>query len=549
MALGLTRLAASDRGHAAEGTDALRALRGRRRSRRLAGFDRFDAFYQAYITALFAGVAVLAGSTYVGSGAIAESTSDRIASDGPAVLGLVVAVALLLALRSGSRGGPMAVEAPDVQHVLLSPVDRGVAVAGPALRQLRFAAFAAVVAGLVAGQLAGRRLDGGVIPWAISGAGFALVLVGLAVGVAWIAAGRRLHRHLATVLGLVVVGWALGDLAGAAPEAPTSFVGEIGLWPLELDGWALLALPLALVLLLVGLRGLGGVSLEDARTRSALVGELRFAATMRDLRTVIVLRRRLAQERPRPRPWLPAGRLGGHTVVARRGWRALDRTPAGRLLRMGALGVIAALAAVAVYDGAAAMVVVSGLAAYVAGLDAVEPLAQEVDHPTVLELTPVDEGAVMLRHLLVPALTMVGVALVGLLAVLATQPTGEGLAVAAVAIVPAALAGTAGAAISTLKDAKSDEGQSDLALMVPPEAAGARVLYQAVWPPAVATAGFIPVLVAGIAARGGDPAVDAALTATFFVLLLVGLVAGWVRMRADIRAWMRQAMEQPQGGR
>src|SRR4051794_41361499 len=38
------------------------------------------------------------------------------------------------------------------------------------------------------------------------------------------------------------------------------------------------------------------------RSRTELVGQLRFAVTLQDLRTVLVLRRQLAQERPRARP-------------------------------------------------------------------------------------------------------------------------------------------------------------------------------------------------------------------------------------------------------
>ena len=47
---------------------------------------------------------------------------------GPAIVGLVAAVAAAMGLRSGSHGGPLVFEAADVQHVLLAPVDRGTVV-------------------------------------------------------------------------------------------------------------------------------------------------------------------------------------------------------------------------------------------------------------------------------------------------------------------------------------------------------------------------------------------------------------------------------------
>src|SRR4029453_5278654 len=80
----------------------------------------------------------------------------------------------------------------------------------------------------------------------------------------------------------------------------------------------------------VGLRRLGSLSLEAAERRTGLVGQLRFAVTVQDLRTVIVLRRQLAQDRPRNRPWLA---LPGRNrfVVWRRGWHGLLRFPVARL--------------------------------------------------------------------------------------------------------------------------------------------------------------------------------------------------------------------------
>ena len=52
------------------------------------------------------------------------------------------------------------------------------------------------------------------------------------------------------------------------------------------------------------MRLVAGSSLEAAERRTELVGQLRFAVTLQDLRTVLVLRRQLAQERPRSRPWI-----------------------------------------------------------------------------------------------------------------------------------------------------------------------------------------------------------------------------------------------------
>jgi hypothetical protein len=522
--------------------EGLRELRARRTRRRTAEVHWIDAFYQAYLTAVLGGLAILAASGWIGDEPVSASGAADVVRLGPATLGVLGALALAIGLRSGSRGGPLAIEEAELRLALLAPVPLGPALRSPALRQLRFLLFVAGVVGAIVGQLALRRLDGNPVAWISCVALWAVAVASLAVGIAWIAAGRRVPRPWATAVGSGLVGWAVADLAGVAPTSPTTLLGQVAVWPLDSAWWGILPLACAPVALVVGLRSLGGISLEQAQRRSALVGQLRFAATMRDLRTVLVLRRQLAQERPRSSPWLRWHRPG-RSAVRMRGWRSLARTPGARLLRLAALGAVAALAARGAWDGSTPLVLVAGIAAYLAALDAVEPLAQEVDHPSVVALATVERGAVLLRHLLVPAVTMVGVGLVGVAAVAVTRPGSDGLAVALVAAAPAALAACAGAVISTVKGAP-DQVPSGSSMLVPPEAAGMRMVFQAVWPPAVATIGFLPVLVARSAAdQGASPAAAAAAT-TILPIIVVALTAGWVRVRDDLHAWFARAMEQ-----
>ena len=150
---------------AAQSAVVIGDLRRARRRQRVAAIHWVDALYQVYITALVAVVAVVFLSGYVGDTKIDAEAVDRLAESGPAVLGLVVAVALFVGLRSGSRGGPLALERADVRHVLLAPVDRAVALRGPALRQLRFLVAAGAGVGAATGQLALRRLPGNPAEW------------------------------------------------------------------------------------------------------------------------------------------------------------------------------------------------------------------------------------------------------------------------------------------------------------------------------------------------------------------------------------------------
>jgi hypothetical protein len=90
-----------------------------RRSRRLAEVDVFERLYNAYLTAIAVVVVVLAGAAVVGDRPVGPATLGRIERDGPAVVGAVLVLALVVGLRSGRRGGPLTLEAPFVTHVLL----------------------------------------------------------------------------------------------------------------------------------------------------------------------------------------------------------------------------------------------------------------------------------------------------------------------------------------------------------------------------------------------------------------------------------------------
>src|SRR5690606_5620745 len=116
---------------------------------------------------------------------------------------------------------------------------------------------------------------------------------------------------------------------------PASTFGDLALWALHFEPVGLVPVFLGIAVLAVGFGLLGRASLEAAERRSSLVGQLRFAATMQDLRTVVVLRRQLAMELPRLRPWVRLRVRGtGRLPVFTRGVRGVLRWPAARLARM-----------------------------------------------------------------------------------------------------------------------------------------------------------------------------------------------------------------------
>jgi hypothetical protein len=411
----------------------------------------------------------------------------------------------------------------------------------PAIRQLRFLLFVGTIVGAIGGVLAGHRLPETVAAWAACGALFGVTTVALGYGTALVASGLKMKSWVGSALALALVTAAMLGALQPGRQAGAVF-GSIALWPLEFVPLGLIEIVLAIGAAALGLQLVGNVSVEAAERRSTLVGQLRFAATLQDVRTVIVLRRQLAMELPRVRPWV---RVPVHGVdrfpVWTRGVRGIFRWPAARAARLVLLGVIAGLAMRAAWTGTTPLVIVAGLALFIAGLDAVEPLAQEIDHPSRRDSVPLDDGWVEIRHIPVAVVSMLWVCLAGAIAAVIAGPSGAAVEIAAACLVPAALGAVAGATVSVVAGAPSAGG--DGWSLLPPEVAGMRLAFRTGWPPALAVIGTLPVLAARTAARNGVSAPQAALASGAGVLILFVLVCGWVRVRSRIHGWWRAQME------
>ena len=72
------------------------------------------------------------------------------------------------------------------------------------------------------------------------------------------------------------------------------------------------------------------------------------------------------------------------------GHPALARLAVGRVA---ALGAVAGLCAYGTWRGTTPLIIVAGIALFIAALDAIEPLAQEVDHPDRAQGVPVERGS------------------------------------------------------------------------------------------------------------------------------------------------------------
>jgi hypothetical protein len=398
-----------------------------------------------------------------------------------------------------------------------------------AVRQLRGVVLVPAVIGAVAGNVAASRLGGERAEWLAAGAAFGALASFSVWGAALVASGARLRVRHANAIGGLLVAWALVDVVGEHASSPTAQVARVAVWPLTSSAFVALGVVVPLALVGLGLIRIGHASLEPLRERARLIGELRFAATLQDMRSVIVLHRELAQELPRARPWWQRHSHRGGPCW-QRDWRGLARWPVSRILRTVVLAAVVALSAVGLWHGVDALVLLAGITLFLVGVDAVEGLAQETDHPERPEQYPVVWGELVIAHLLAPAVILLGLALVALLASAAITGSAADLAVAAITVVPAALAGVVAAGLSVVIGAPPPTLYLDFGF---PELTTLWLVFRQVLAPLLVVIAFVPIVVAhhAFTDQGSGAAVGAALTAALGSGILVIGASVWLRSR------------------
>jgi len=502
---------------------ALADLRRARRRNRLRTVHWIDALYRVYLTGLATFSAVIVTSGLFPDQELSDDAVQRALDVGPAWFGVAVAVLIAVGLRSGSRGGPLTLEAATVHHELLAPVDRAAALRTPAWKQLRFLVFTASIVGAILGNLASHRLPVDPLPAAAATALATSLGVAIAVGAAQFAGGRSIPRAAANLAGAALIGWSLADAFGAWATSPLTLLGGVAFWPLDVAPVTFAAPLLAAAAVAAGMGNLGGLSLEAARRRAGLVSQLRFAVTLQDVRTVVLLRRQLSQEKPRTRPWVRLGRRSRVPPVWRRDLQGYLRFPLVRFARMALLGAVAGAALGGMWRGTAPLFVVAGLALFVAAYDTVEPLAQEVDHPTRWDGLHGDPGRLLVMHLPPAVIAMALVCGMAALTALAFVPATVVTELFVVVFLPVAGAAVVGAAVSTALSgadlSKLNALGSDMMGMI--------MVLRMVVPPALTIGALAPLL-----AAGHDPsAIDAARVSNLMTWPLFAMVGGIMYLR------------------
>jgi hypothetical protein len=454
---------------AGAGLVALRDLRRARKANRLHGLPLSETLYRLYLLVIGLGGLVWWITTLLGSHLVKPDTMESVTNRGPAVVGLMLAWLTGGALRSGARGASLTIEPADVAHVLAAPVDRRKVLMRPAVHSVRKSVFTAAIVGGVVGAFTNPFLPGGPQRWIVTGSVLGALSGLWLAGVGLVAGGRRLAQRSAVGIAVGLVAWSVIDVVlsrtSSVVTSPFSLIGTAFLYPMLGSGVRVTAGGVvvaigAVVASVAAFGSLGGVAVEAAERRARLVSQLRFAVSTQDLRAVVVLRRQLAMERSRRRPWLRVrGRSGSTGAIVTRSLRGFARWPGTRLVRVVALAVVAGVLLRVAYDGPLPLAIISALIFVVIGLDLVEPLSQDADRPGLLRSFPRHRGRMANRQLIVPGLVA---ALLGALASLASEvwavavedassggsrAVQAGLAVA-VACVIGCVIGTLGAAVN-----------------------------------------------------------------------------------------------------
>jgi hypothetical protein len=169
----------------------------------------------------------------------------------------------------------------------------------------------------------------------------------------------------------------------------------------------------------------------------------------------------------------------------------------------------------------------------VMGLDLIEPLSQEIDHPDRAEDLPVDSGWLHVQLLAGPALFAIPPALAGAVACALVDPAA---AVASFArALPITWAGMAGSVINALRD--DSQGGSDESVLLPPEVTGMKNVTIMLIPLIVSTLGTTAIL-----ALRAVPTTSTGVQLLAALGVYLALFGWWVRKRADLRrSWSEAA--------
>jgi predicted PurR-regulated permease PerM len=187
----------------------------------------------------------------------------------------------------------------------------------------------------------------------------------------------------------------------------------------------------------------------------------------------------------------------------------------------------------------------TALMLFLLGLEAMEPLSQEIDQPDRTDSLPIERGELLVRHLIAPAIALVPFAVIAAACAVAVLGT-HALVPAAILALPTVLAGAAGGVVSIVRDAPDPTKGAATQAFVPPEMAGISSAMRIGLPILVSVLAAATVLLARHAEQLGTSVTGGALRGAVGATLLAIMVTYWVRQRDHWRRKFRQFMSDGQ---
>ena len=429
-------------------TTVLRELRRVRRERRLGDTEWFDVLYRVYLFALVGTIAVVVASDSI-DGLIDEQISaDLILERGPSIAGVVVVLAFSIGLRNGSEGGTdlnrvgrraapyagaeqphLGVVATDHPTAASSrirtrtrarrpwttrrPRDRGVtrrlgSQRCTVRRAHRFvlcrcsSGCARTASPPRGGLVGGNALCGMAVTHSMEDLGGRSHRVGADRArqscrkrsvLGYSTADDRPHRRCIGVpICCVCARVGRSTAVAVARTARTTRIATA--FRSDGPGYSHRRSPSSTTQ-----RRVGQV---DAVVRAAIIG-----STNDELHPRCPRR----HARPRPVPGPITDRFP--TYVWRRGLASIRRLPLSRLVRMVSLAIIAGISASLTVTSSWLFLILLVAAGFLLGLEAVEPLAQEVDRPDLTGGFPEPRGWLFAHHMVAPAVLLAVAAMIG----------------------------------------------------------------------------------------------------------------------------------------
>ena len=226
---------------------------------------------------------------------------------------------------------------------------------------------------------------------------------------------------------------------------------------------------------------------------------------------------------------------------------SVARFPVTRLVRMTAFAAMAGVFQAMVMRGTTPAVIGTALLLFVLGLEAMEPLSQEVDQPDRTDSLPIERGELLVRHLVAPAIALVP------FAVIAAAQRGRRARAhrgrscpAAILALPTVLGGAAGGVVSIVRDAPDPTRASTQQASCRPRWPACRARCASGIPLLVSALAAATVLLVRHAEQLGTSPIGAALRGAVGASLLILLVGYWVRRRDQWRRKFRQFMSDGQ---